>query len=708
VAGDISPTGGQDVSAPTGFTRISTAAVRGLAAADAVDVDVFLPGGDGNDAVLYSTRTDDAPLTESPPDRAAQGAADGLGALDFERLAAHGVSHVLVRAEDLVRCEHALEVRLRDLLANPNLTSHDRAEIVHSAGAAVAREIMTTSLSSDSLSRATALTDGIVEGVMNDPAIAGYILQMAGHERSTASHMQMVATLAVIFGAEVFGDDPETLNTLALAGMLHDVGKLSVPADTLHKTGPLTEREVQLIQQHPIESVRLIGDDKTVSPLVRKVILQHHERLDGRGYPLGLTAGDILPFTRLLTIVDTFHAMIGPRSYRAALSVSDANRVMAYQAGKQFDKDMLDCWINLCDRHNPTIRSARTARASAGDDCTAKHEHLPARRNRAIIQQRRPRYVCAGKAAVRCIYTGRLADVTEAPDDFGASVHDVSQGGMCIYSAHPMYRGEIVCVHINTHTGADWVRSMVSWCATHEVNVYRVGLRFLSKLDERDVREQIEVQPMGGFVTPADASAMDTDRRLNAESGDDSDPARAVNGKREEALDRLAAIASMRCIDGSAERTVIVLSTSSDVMVRLKALDVLAQCNTRATRGALVALLHDPNRDVRVRAIDAAGLCEITEAARALRELLDDPDEQVVLHAAGSLGALRDWSGLHQVGGTLELDGPNLRLAVCAFSRITGHRFPANRDGIASARNYWAARKKDLLSKMHELVPGIR
>lgn len=687
------------MNAPSGFAQISTAAVRGLASARAVDVDVFLPGNEGNDAVLYCSYAKGA---APEPD-----SAESSGRIDFDRLADHGVSHVFVRADDLVRCEHALEARLRDLLANPTLSSRDRAEIVHSAGAAVAREIMTTSLSSDSLIRAAALTDGIVEGVMNDPAIAGYVLQMAGHERSTASHMQMVATLSVVFGAEVFGEEAETLNSLALAGMLHDVGKLSVPAETLHKSGPLSEHEVQLIQQHPIESVRLIGADKTVSPLVRQVILQHHERLDGRGYPLGLKAEDILPFARLLTIVDTFHAMIGPRSYRAALSVPDANRVMGYQAGKQFDKQMLECWMHLCERHDSAIRRERALPGSAVDDPTLKHEHLPARRNRGASQQRRPRYVCAGKTAVRCIYTGRLANVSAAPTDFGATVHDVSQGGMCIYSSHPMYRGEIVCVRIKSEGCVEWIRSMVTWCSAHDAEVFRVGLKFLSRLDERDICEQTDVQPMGGFVNSGHAAAEEqTPRRTPADKAAASAP-RPAKGKREDALERLAAIACMRRIDGHAERTVIVLSTSSDVTVRLKALDLLVQISTRASRDALVTLLQDPNRDVRLRAIESVGLCEIAESAASLRDLLNDPEEQVVLAAAGALGALKDWSGLRYVTGTLELDGPNLRLAVRAFSRITGHNFPANREGIASARRYWVAKRKELLGKVQHLVPSM-
>lgn len=685
------------VNPSSGFAQISTAAVRGLACTNAVDVDVFLPGADRkHEAVLYYGKSQVASDvgTDSP---------QSMRSVDFDRLSAHGVTHLLVRAEDLMRCEQALELRLRDMLANPLLSSNDRAEIVHSAGTAVAREILASALSTDSIARASALIDGIVDGVMNDENVAGYILQMAGHERSTASHMQMVATLAVVLGAEVFGDDVDVLRTLALAGMLHDVGKLSVPASTLHKRGPLSEHEVQLIQQHPIESVRLIGRDPTVSPAVRHVILQHHERLDGRGYPLGLADRDILPLTRLLSIVDSFHALIGPRAYRAALSVQDANRVMGYQAGRQFDRAMLERWINLCERHDAALPDQHRSRPSSGDDASARHEHLPARRSRSTTRQRRPRYVCAGKKAVRCIYAGRLAEVSDAPNEFGADVCDISQGGMCIYAAHPMYRGEVLCVQMPTGNGSEWLRSMVTWCSARDAGVYRVGLKFLGRMDERELREPTDVAPMGGYPISND-DADEAENARQTRPADSQAPRRAAPESRcDEAIDRLNAIAAMEKVDGASERAVIVLSTSRDPQVRLRAIEVLAQLDSPSAQGALIALLHDPVRDVRLRAIDLVAACGVSEAITTLRELLEDADETVVLTAAGALGTLKDWSGLRYVTGALLDDGPNTRLAVRAFSRITGEQFPANRAGAASARRYFETRKQEILRQLNDV-----
>jgi hypothetical protein len=244
---------------------------------------------------------------------------------------------------------------------------------------------------------------------------------------------------------------------------------------------------------------------------------------------------------------------------------------------------------------------------------------------------------------------------------------------------------------------------MVAWCCTHDTNVYRVGLKFICRSTDEEVRDADEVEPMGGYILSHENPKAKPKR--SESEGTEQD--RPVNAKRDDALKRLAAIACMRSVTTHAQRTVIVLSTSSDVAIRLKALDVLMQINSRATREAMASLLHDPNRDVRMRAIGAVATCEVTEAAESLRELLHSPEETVALTAAGALGKLKDWSGLRYVATALESDGPNVRLAARAFSQITGHRFPANREGIASARRYWKARKKELMKKVEDLVPAL-
>ncbi len=672
------------------FAKIPTSAVRALANEDGDNIEVYLPSSDGKGPVFYSD------------------SAHGGKGPDLSRLLESGVSTILVRSDELLEFEKSIESRIDNILSNPNLPAVDKAEIVHTAGTSAAKGLIDSSVSEESLSRANNLVGSILASVTGDAKIAGHLFQMAGHERSTAAHMQMVSTLAILFGYELFGSDEKLLRALGLAGMLHDIGKLSIPVEILNRPGPLSQEEVLLLQQHPIESVRLIGDDESVPAISRQFILQHHERIDGRGYPLGISGDEILPGSRALSIVDSFHAMIGPRAYRSQLGIAEANRVMGYQANRQFDADMLKCWTILCEKKEAAVSSSeRTPDASddGEEDNSGRHENALKRAARLSVNQRRPRHRCRGTSVVRCLHAGSLNSAESSIGEFGACVYDVSRGGMCILSAHPLYRGEVLNVRVKVGNNFDWLKTMVSWSRRHEENVYKVGLRFLGRISESAINERTDVIAMGGYVPVSDQDgtapeSTDTDEPTSAESGSRSDITSAIS--------QLEAIAQKRDQSVSAQQVVIALSMSSDKPVRIKAIDILATMGGRATRSALVDLLHDADVDVRERAILAVGIGKIYEAASALRGLLNDPEEKIAINAAGALGQMNDWSGFNFVAKAVEGNGKHVRLAVRAFSDITQHRFSSNRDGIASARRYLKAKRKELESKAKGAAAGMK
>ncbi len=665
----------------SGFMQIPMAAVRALAEEATADFEVFLPGSTGAEPVLY------------------RAAGAGLGHPDFERMGAHGVTYLHVHSEDYHRCEAALEDNLGAILRNVNVTSQDKAEVVQRVGACVARDLIHYSPDAQHLERASTVVDCMIGSVLTDPLIAASLLEMAGHERSTASHMFVVATLAVLLGGEVFGPDPETLQGLGFGGMLHDIGKLSIGPEILNKTEPLTRGELELVHQHPIESVRLIEENPHVTPLVRQIILQHHERIDGRGYPLGLDGSALPPESKLLAIVDSFHAMIGHRSYRAPLTPCEANRVLETQAGRQFDEELMACWIELFNRSWTPEAAQRTRKALVEpDELSSRYEHRPAPPAPRNALQRPPRFACRGKTSVQCIYAGRLIDVTTAPDEFAALAHDVSRGGVCIYTAHPMYRGEIVRIKIGVDDCGTWLESVVAWCRRQDACVYRIGLRFVSRIAEARIREPSAVKTLAelqGTSNPPGASAPGPSGQKHNHKRE-VPTGGGVGKPRDTALNALAAIESMRKVSGDAQNTAITLAMSGDAAVRLKAVDVLAGLGTREARSALVSLLRDSNLEVRERAVVLAGAYTLPDALEPLRGLLSDSVTRIALRAAGAMGRLGDTSGLRLVARILHSDCPETRLAAHTLGEITGHRFAANREGVESARRYLDAKKSVL------------
>ena len=118
---------------------------------------------------------------------------------------------------------------------------------------------------------------------------------------------------------------------------------------------------------------------------------------------------------------------------------------------------MLERWNTLFNRCWALGEPPAALPELAADEASSRHEHSPPTNQRKVFGARPRRYSCAAKVMVRCIYAGRLYDATCAPDEFVASVHDVSPGGLCIYTAHPMYRGEVVHVEVKTGADAVWV-----------------------------------------------------------------------------------------------------------------------------------------------------------------------------------------------------------------------------------------------------------
>jgi hypothetical protein len=161
-------------------------------------------------------------------------------------------------------------------------------------------------------------------------------LRLAEKDEYTEEHTRRVALRAVQVGEEL-GLPPTRLRVLATGGLLHDIGKLSVPDEILKKPGPLDDDEFAVIKLHPEWGHRLLGELGGFPEPVRRLVLDHHERLDGSGYPNRL-AGEALDLeTRVLAVCDVYDALLSERVYRAAWSHERAIQLLQDEAGTSFD-----------------------------------------------------------------------------------------------------------------------------------------------------------------------------------------------------------------------------------------------------------------------------------------------------------------------------------------------------------------------------------
>lgn len=178
--------------------------------------------------------------------------------------------------------------------------------------------------------------------------VSALVLTLEARDSATMGHSQRVAKIACHIG-EIMNLSSKDMRVLARAAMLHDVGKIAVPDSILLKPEQLTEKDRERICAHPVIAVKIL------SPLLFLkeeliVIEQHHERIDGKGYPKGLSGDGIHPLAKILAVADAYEAMTVDRPYRKAVSHYEAIKQLLDGRGTQFDESVVKAFITLMER----------------------------------------------------------------------------------------------------------------------------------------------------------------------------------------------------------------------------------------------------------------------------------------------------------------------------------------------------------------------
>jgi putative nucleotidyltransferase with HDIG domain len=194
----------------------------------------------------------------------------------------------------------------------------------------------------DELAHACAELDHLYHGVIE--ALSAATSQCDPY---TAFHQGRVAHLASAI-AQRLDVGPEVLEGVTTAALLHDIGKITVPAEILNKPFELSEMEFGLIQAHAEIGHSLLQAVAFRQP-VATIVLQHHERLDGSGYPQGLSEDDILLESQILAVADVVEAMASDRPYRPALGLDAALEEIGRFAGVKYDADVVDACTSVIE-----------------------------------------------------------------------------------------------------------------------------------------------------------------------------------------------------------------------------------------------------------------------------------------------------------------------------------------------------------------------
>jgi putative nucleotidyltransferase with HDIG domain len=178
-------------------------------------------------------------------------------------------------------------------------------------------------------------------------------------DSETMSHCRRVKILAVGF-AEFMKIPEESINILRNAALLHDIGKTTVSKEIIYKPSRLSQEEFEIIKTHPIMACKLLSSIDILEKEA-KIILSHHERVDGLGYPYGLKSNEIDYLAKILSICDSYDAMVSERPYRMPLTSTQAISELEKHSGTQFDSELVTLFIKYI-----TAPGHRRSRSAAG------------------------------------------------------------------------------------------------------------------------------------------------------------------------------------------------------------------------------------------------------------------------------------------------------------------------------------------------------
>ena len=239
-----------------------------------------------------------------------------------------------------------LREEFRDFSHNTDLSDASKFAILSEVVRGVLADAFQRNNTVEIVNKSQILGRHIAGIVGNSAFTAGELNKILQHDYGTFTHSTNVAFYSAMLASKL-GFSGDELSEIAAGGLVHDIGKLEIDERIINKPGKLDEFEMRIMRTHPTIGLRRLTELEGMSRTQLMMAYQHHERIDGRGYPVGCTDEEIALEAKICSVADVFEAMTSHRPYRAALSIDTTLDVMQADAGLSFDPEVFRCWNNL-------------------------------------------------------------------------------------------------------------------------------------------------------------------------------------------------------------------------------------------------------------------------------------------------------------------------------------------------------------------------
>lgn len=316
---------GLDANCPGGFVPI---AVRTLRTTHADAVDLFVQYEAGTQPRLYS-RADHGPSDDQ-----------------YAELLSGGVENLYVRSRDFAHFSNQLLDSIDAVLKEPLVHSAEKYAALQLAVAIAVEQTLRLVDCSKFHTLAEKVGQDLVNLFTKNEPLPRELFRLARHDFTTFCHVTNVASYCVILARQTGVTEINELRKIATAAMLHDLGKRFIPERILAKTGPLTRDELDVVESHPSRGYTELCDNGNLDFGQLMMVYQHHEHVDGTGYPVRIRQDEIHPWARMLSIVDVFDTMTARRNAEDPATPESVFEYQRQQAGTRFDGEYVECWIS--------------------------------------------------------------------------------------------------------------------------------------------------------------------------------------------------------------------------------------------------------------------------------------------------------------------------------------------------------------------------
>ena len=260
---------------------------------------------------------------------------------DIERLARRGVRNLYVAVAD----QTAYRRHLRDeVCLNADVPPFERYKVLRDINEAVFEAVFRAGELEDMRQIAEDFGRPLASILGGNDLMLQELFSLMRHDTGTYAHSVSVATYCLILAKNLGIDSMEDLEAIATGALLHDIGKRHIQSGVLNCPGPLSDAQRELVEEHPTLGFKELFPREDVSWGQLMLVYQHHERVDGQGYPVGLTGEEIHPWARICAVADIFHALTSERPYRKPMPFEEALEYLDQRAGARVDKEIVECF----------------------------------------------------------------------------------------------------------------------------------------------------------------------------------------------------------------------------------------------------------------------------------------------------------------------------------------------------------------------------